>query len=360
MGEDSRAIPCGLSPSREDAWAQGWVDVAFTASAGQCQCFAWCQTPPRTEMLPGRGTWSMSKDFGSIRIKWGAGPHLHVPCGHSSAGQCSGVQVLIRICEQLLQSWTPPKHLLQPPRGDHGDTSPEVPLDHGMLNLAKMAKFQCPEEPQALGDHRSLWGYPGGLLPPVLASESGFHPLPGGTRGFGGSCAKYLCHQRPGSGMSPWPRPTSWPSLTHSSQGMYSPHTLLTPSSALSLKRFYFRRFLLQFLLFALGFLSLFEEVPARSIKGQADLWKGKCELVTPAAAEGFFCQVWVVWALVFVMGFFWMVGSSSLYGCALLRQVGQSSRILWTTHKIPWAQREAHGFSLSREEFSLGGSCPE
>lgn len=86
----------------------------------------------------------------------------------------------------------------------------------------------------------------------VLGSESGFHPLPGGTRGFGGSCAKHPCHKRPGSGMSPWPSPTSWPSLTHSSQGMYSPHTLLTPSSALSLKRFYFRRFFLQFLLFTL------------------------------------------------------------------------------------------------------------
>lgn len=178
------------------------------------------------------------------------------------------MQVLIWICEQLLQSWTPPKYLLQSPRGDHGNTSPEVPLDHGMLSLAKMAKFQRPEEPQALGDHRSLWGCSGGLLPPVLGSESGFHPLPGGTRGSGGSCAKYLCHQCPGSGMSPWPRPTSWPSLTHSSQGMYSPHTLLTPSPALSLKRFYFRRFLLQFLLFALVFspsLKRFQQGPSKA-----------------------------------------------------------------------------------------------
>lgn len=65
-------------------------------------------------------------------------------------------QLLTWICEQLVQSWTPPTHLLQPPRGDHGDTSAEVPLDHGMLNLAKMAEFQQPEEPQALGDHRAL------------------------------------------------------------------------------------------------------------------------------------------------------------------------------------------------------------
>lgn len=35
-------------------------------------------------------------------------------------------------------------------------------------------------------------------------------------------------------------------------------------------------------------------------------------------------------------------------------------SRILWTSHRTPWAQRGAHGFSLSREEFSLGGSCPQ
>lgn len=76
--------------------------------------------------------------------------------------------------------------------------------------------------------------------------------------------------------------------------------------------------------------------------------------MVTPAAAEGFFRQVWVFLALVFVVGFFWMVGSSSLYGCALLRQVGQGSRIPWTSHKMPWAQRGAHGFSLSRGEFSL------
>lgn len=107
-----------------------------------------------------------------------------------------------------------------------------------------------------LKSHR-LWGTTGSsevtlvvFCLSVLGSESGFHPRPGGTRGFGGSCAKYLCHKHPGSGMSPWPRPTSWPSLTHSSQGMYSPRTLLTPSPALSLKRFYFRRFLLQFLLF--------------------------------------------------------------------------------------------------------------
>lgn len=100
----------------------------------------------------------MNEDFGSTRIKWGAGPHVHVPCGHSSAGQCSAVQVLSWICEQLVQSWTPPKHLLQPPWETMG-TSPEVPLDHGMtevLSPAKMAEFQHPEEPQALGDHRSL------------------------------------------------------------------------------------------------------------------------------------------------------------------------------------------------------------
>lgn len=44
-------------------------------------------------------------------------------------------------------------------QGDHGHTSPEVPLDHGrteVLNLAKMAEFQGPEEPQALVGHRSL------------------------------------------------------------------------------------------------------------------------------------------------------------------------------------------------------------
>lgn len=128
----------------------------------------------------------------------------------------------------------------------------EVPLDHGMLNLAKMAELQQPEEPQALGDTGPSKVTLVVFCLSVLGSESGFHPLPGGTRGFGGSCAKYLCHKRPGSGMSPWPRPTSWPSLTHSSQGMYSPHTLLTPSPALSLKRFYFRRSLLQFLLFTL------------------------------------------------------------------------------------------------------------
>lgn len=59
------------------------------------------------------------------------------------------MQVLIWVCEQLVHSWTPPKYLLQPPRGDHGDTSPEVPLDHGMPSLARMAEFQHPEEPQA-------------------------------------------------------------------------------------------------------------------------------------------------------------------------------------------------------------------
>lgn len=52
----------------------------------------------------------------------------------------------------------------------------------------------------------------------------------------GVSGAKYHCHEQPGSGMSSLPRPTSWLSLTHSSQGMYLPHALLTPSSALSLK----------------------------------------------------------------------------------------------------------------------------
>lgn len=65
----------------------------------------------------------------------------------------SGVQVLW-ICEQLVQSWIPPQYLLQPPRGHHRDTSPEVLLDHGMLTLAKMAELQ--QEPQPLGYHRSL------------------------------------------------------------------------------------------------------------------------------------------------------------------------------------------------------------
>lgn len=93
------------------------------------------------------------------------------------------------------------------------------------------------------------------FCPSALGSESGFHPHPRGP--FGRSGAKYLCHKHPSSGTSSRPRPTSWSSLTHSSQGMYSPHALLTPSPALSLKRFYFRRFLLQFLLFALVSLPL-------------------------------------------------------------------------------------------------------
>lgn len=58
----------------------------------------------------------------------------------------------------------------------------------------------------------------------LLGSESGFHPLPGGTRGFGGFCAKYLCHKQ-------WDEPLA---QTHQ---LAQPHTffsghVLTPHSA--------------------------------------------------------------------------------------------------------------------------------
>lgn len=101
-----------------EAQQGGWLGSGMGhCCAGQCQCFARCQTPQERKW---RGICSMNEDFGSTRIKWGAGPHVHVPCGHSSAGQCSAVQVLSWICEQLVQSWTPPKHLLQPPRKPWG------------------------------------------------------------------------------------------------------------------------------------------------------------------------------------------------------------------------------------------------
>ena len=80
--------------------------------------------------------------------------------GDLSPGWWSGARVLIRIWQQLVQSWTPWMCRLQLPWGDHqGDTSPDIPLDHGMtevLNLAKTVEFQCPEEPRALVNHRSL------------------------------------------------------------------------------------------------------------------------------------------------------------------------------------------------------------
>lgn len=80
--------------------------------------------------------------------------------GTLSPGWCSEAQVLIGIWQQLVRSWTLQLCLLQLPWGDHqGDTSPEIPLDHGMtevLNLDEIAEFHCPEEPWALVDHKSL------------------------------------------------------------------------------------------------------------------------------------------------------------------------------------------------------------
>lgn len=158
------------------------------------------------------------------------------------------MHLLIWLCEQLVQSCNPTRETMG------------TPVLRSLLTMAGQRCSILPrwQSSRVLKSHRLWWATGPSEVTlvvfclSVLGLESGFHPLPGGTRGFGGSCAKYLCHKRPGSGMSPWPRPTSWPSLTHSSQGMYSPRTLLTPSPALSLKRFYFRRFLLQFLLFAL------------------------------------------------------------------------------------------------------------
>lgn len=80
--------------------------------------------------------------------------------GTLSPGCRSEAQVLIRIWQQLVWSWTLQMWLLQLPWGDpQGDTSAETPPDHGVtevLNLAEMAEFWCPEEPWVLMDHRSL------------------------------------------------------------------------------------------------------------------------------------------------------------------------------------------------------------
>lgn len=80
--------------------------------------------------------------------------------GTLAPGWCSEAQVLIGIWQLLVRRWIPQMCLLQLPWGDHqGDTTPEIPLDHGVtevLNLAKMAEFRCPEEPQALVEHRSF------------------------------------------------------------------------------------------------------------------------------------------------------------------------------------------------------------
>lgn len=99
-------------------------------------------------------------DFEYIRIKQGASPHLHVPREHTltrlvfrSPGPDQDLAASGADQDSADVSTATP---LGTPRGD---ASPEIPLDHSVtevLNLAKAAEFQGPEEPQALVDHRSL------------------------------------------------------------------------------------------------------------------------------------------------------------------------------------------------------------